>query len=81
MLFKTDGHFFIDLPYYVQVIISASCGIEPNRIVKYKPNVDEAIALAGAEHIIHNVVLQREEYFADIKHGDVVYQVIFPYFI
>ena len=29
-----------------KVILSASCGIEPGRIVKYKPLLDEAIAMA-----------------------------------
>jgi propionyl-CoA synthetase len=29
-----------------KVILSASCGIEPGRIVKYKPLLDEAIAIA-----------------------------------
>ena len=66
---------FSKYAFIIQVIVSASCGIEPNRIVKYKPNVDEAITLAGADHIIHNIVLQRDEWFGDIKHGDVVYQV------
>ena len=30
-----------------KVILSASCGLEPGRIVKYKPLLDEAIGLAG----------------------------------
>ena len=30
-----------------KVILSASCGLEPGRIVKYKPLLDEAIELAG----------------------------------
>jgi propionyl-CoA synthetase len=30
-----------------KVILSASCGLEPGRIVKYKPLLDEAITLAG----------------------------------
>jgi propionyl-CoA synthetase len=30
-----------------KVILSASCGLEPGRIVKYKPLLDEAIKLAG----------------------------------
>jgi propionyl-CoA synthetase len=30
-----------------KVILSASCGLEPGRIVKYKPLLDEAIALAN----------------------------------
>ena len=29
-----------------KLILSASCGLEPGRIVKYKPLLDEAIALA-----------------------------------
>lgn len=40
-----------------KVIISASCGIEPNRIVQYKPSVDEAIRLAGADNV-KSLVLQ-----------------------
>src|SRR5262249_18595788 len=32
-----------------KVILSASCGIEPGRIVAYKPLLDEAIALASAK--------------------------------
>jgi propionyl-CoA synthetase len=30
-----------------KVIISASCGIEPGRVVAYKPLLDEAIELAA----------------------------------
>ena len=30
-----------------KAIVSASCGIEPGRVVEYKPLLDEAIALAG----------------------------------
>ena len=30
-----------------KLILSASCGLEPGRIVKYKPLLDEAIGLAG----------------------------------
>lgn len=32
-----------------KVIVSASCGIEPGRVVKYKPLLDEAISLAAAK--------------------------------
>ena len=32
-----------------KVILSASCGLEPGRIVKYKPLLDEAIALVVAQ--------------------------------
>jgi propionyl-CoA synthetase len=30
-----------------KVILTASCGIEPNRVVKYKPLLDEAISMAA----------------------------------
>jgi len=60
-----------------KVIISASCGIEPNRIVKYKPNVDTAIQLSGV-HNIHNIVLQRHQWLADISSNDTVYQDAVP---
>lgn len=52
-----------------KVILSASCGVEPGRIVKYKPNVDEAIRLSGC-HNIQNVVLQRKEWMCDIGEND-----------
>jgi len=55
-----------------KVIISASCGIEPGRIVKYKPNVDEAIRLAGGN--VKSLVLQREQCLADITQNDLVWQ-------
>ncbi len=32
-----------------KVIVSASCGIEPGRVVKYKPLLDEAIELSSAK--------------------------------
>ena len=32
-----------------KVILSASCGIEPGRIVKYKPLLDEAVAMSEAK--------------------------------
>jgi len=60
-----------------KVIISASCGIEPNRIVKYKPNVDTAIQLSGVPNI-HNIVLQRQQWLADISSNDTVYQDAVP---
>lgn len=42
-----------------KVVISASCGIEPNRIVAYKPLLDEAIALSAWKPE-SCIVLQRE---------------------
>ncbi|MFM7146534.1 MAG: AMP-binding protein, partial [Actinomycetales bacterium] len=43
-----------------RVILSASCGIEPGRIVEYKPLLDEAIALASHKPDAV-VVLQRPQ--------------------
>ncbi|MAI90034.1 propionyl-CoA synthetase [Ponticaulis sp.] len=47
-----------------KLIVSASCGIEPNRIIPYKPMLDSAIAQAS-----HKpdgcIILQREEHLAD----------------
>ncbi|MEU6135492.1 propionyl-CoA synthetase [Nocardioides sp. NPDC047086] len=43
-----------------KVIVTASCGIEPHRLVEYKPIIDEA--LATTRHQPHSVVvLQREQ--------------------
>ena len=50
------------------VILSASCGIEPGRIVEYKPLIDEAIEIA--EHKPHTVmVLQRPQAQATMVDG------------
>ena len=42
-----------------KVIVAASCGIEPARVVEYKPIVDSALELATHQPE-HTVVLQRE---------------------
>jgi len=47
-----------------KVVLSASCGIEPGRIVAYKPLLDEAIALA-AEKPQACIILQRQQLHAD----------------
>jgi len=60
-----------------KVIISTSCGIEPNRIVQYKPNVDEAIRLSGLSDI-KNIVFQRDEFTGDLSRGDLVWQDCVP---
>ena len=41
------------------VVISASCGIEPGRVISYKPLLDEAISLSQNKPE-HCVILQRE---------------------
>ena len=43
-----------------KMIISASCGIEPGRIIKYKPLLDEAIELATAKPST-TLIVQREQ--------------------
>lgn len=51
-----------------KVMISASCGIEPSRVVAYKPLLDEAIKLAG--HKPSNVIVfQREQSIASMEAG------------
>ncbi len=51
-----------------KVIVSASCGIEPNRVIKYKPLLDKAIELA---HHKPNrcIVYQRPQAYADLIDG------------
>ncbi|ANN15160.1 propionyl-CoA synthetase [Amycolatopsis orientalis] len=53
-----------------KVIVAASCGIEPTRVVEYKPIIDEA--LAGTAHQPDKViVLQRERARAELGERDV----------
>ncbi len=51
-----------------KVILSASCGIEPGRIVKYKPLLDEAVAMAEAKPSAC-IVLQRPQEQAALVDG------------
>src|SRR6202043_1483897 len=51
-----------------KLILSASCGIEPGRIVHYKPLLDEAIALASAKPEAC-IILQRPQAPADLVSG------------
>ncbi len=46
-------------------IVSASCGLEPGRIVNYKPMLDEAIELSGYAPR-HCLIVQRDEQRADL---------------
>ncbi|WET78652.1 propionyl-CoA synthetase [Amycolatopsis sp. QT-25] len=53
-----------------KVVVAASCGIEPARVVEYKPIIDEA--LAGTAHRPDKVVvLQRERARAELGERDV----------
>lgn len=49
-----------------KIILTASCGIEPKRVIAYKPLLDEAIALAehGPEAAI---IYQREQHKAELS--------------
>ena len=50
------------------LILTASCGIEPSRIIPYMPMVDEAIEISS--HQVGSVlVLQREQITAELKPG------------
>ncbi len=51
-----------------KVIVAASCGIEPSRIVPYKPLLDRAVEMAGHAPA-HCVILQREQLAADLVAG------------
>ncbi|MEO4000866.1 propionyl-CoA synthetase [Mesorhizobium sp. CAU 1732] len=50
------------------VIVSASCGLEPGRVVAYKPLLDGAIAMARHK-VQHCVILQREQQPCDLIEG------------
>jgi propionyl-CoA synthetase len=51
-----------------KVVVSASCGIEPTRVVAYKPMLDRALELTDYPPE-HCVILQREQLRADLKPG------------
>jgi propionyl-CoA synthetase len=48
-----------------KLIITASCGLEPGRVVAYKPLVDEAISIAATK-LTHCLVLQRPHLQAEL---------------
>lgn len=51
-----------------KVIVSASCGIETNRVIDYKPLLDHAIELADHKPA-HTVIYQRPEKVVPLKDG------------
>ncbi len=51
-----------------KLIVTASCGIEPNRVIEYKPLLDEAIRLATAKPG-RCIVLQRPQAHASMVAG------------
>jgi propionyl-CoA synthetase len=52
-----------------KVILAASCGIEPTRVVEYKPIIDEALSISS-HHPDGVVVLQRERQPAELGPRD-----------
>src|SRR3546814_19989064 len=50
------------------LIVSASCGIEPGRIVEYKPLLDQAIELA-THKVAKNIIVQRPQCVAKMIEG------------
>ncbi|WP_238174045.1 propionyl-CoA synthetase [Kribbella kalugense] len=53
-----------------RVIVAASAGIEPTRVVEYKPIIDEALTIAQHQPE-HTVVFQRDEARAELGERDV----------
>lgn len=53
-----------------KAIIAASCGLEPNRVVAYKPLIDGAIELASHTPEF-TVILQRDQHPCDLGANDV----------
>ncbi len=51
-----------------KVIVAASCGVEPNRLVEYKPLLDEAITTA-THQVASTVILQRDQLQAELIAG------------
>lgn len=51
-----------------KVILSASCGIEPNRLVPYKPLLDDAIELSTHKPS-NTIIYQREQLLAEMQDG------------
>src|SRR5262245_53285987 len=58
-----------------RVILSASCGIEPGRVLGYKPLLDQAIALAGRAPE-RCVILQREQLRAELGPRDLPWEAV-----
>ncbi|MEU4606280.1 propionyl-CoA synthetase [Kribbella sp. NPDC023972] len=52
-----------------RVIVAASCGIEPTRVVEYKPIIDAALELSRHQPE-HTIVLQREAALAKLGDRD-----------
>ncbi|MFT7130248.1 MAG: propionyl-CoA synthetase [Gammaproteobacteria bacterium] len=55
------------------MLITASCGIETDRVVEYKPIVDKALAMARHK-VEHCVVLQRPQHRCTLNDSDLDWQ-------
>jgi len=53
-----------------RVIVAASCGIEPTRVVEYKPIIDEALTISSHQPE-HTIVFQREQAPAELGERDI----------
>jgi propionyl-CoA synthetase len=51
-----------------KMILSASCGLEPGRVIAYKPLLDQALDIA-AHKVEACVIFQREQVSAELKEG------------
>src|SRR5262245_29151504 len=58
-----------------RVILSASCGIEPGRVLGYKPLLDQAIVLAGTAPE-RCVILQREQLRVELGARDLPWEAV-----
>lgn len=52
------------------VLVAASCGLEPNRVVEYKPIVDEALRLAEHRPEGGVLIFQRDQATAELGPGE-----------
>ena len=51
-----------------KLVMSASCGLEPGRLIAYKPLLDQALELSSHK-VEHCLILQREQCHADLISG------------
>jgi propionyl-CoA synthetase len=59
-----------------KVVLTASCGLEGDKVIPYKPILDRAVELAAGEHRVQSVlVLQRPQVLAQLRPGDLDWQL------
>lgn len=51
-----------------RIIVAASCGIEPSRVVEYKPLIDTAISIASSK-VETCIIFQREQHACELVSG------------